>query len=104
MQNRKIPAVRRLDLLQDGQYKIKGISVGFIILMLYVLEKENYLIWFKKLHEGLEILYPDLGKYTGRSDQYLYFNEKAREFASEFGFEPAEMDWVLSTGIKRVIV
>lgn len=103
MLNRKIPAVRRLDLLQGRQYKIKGISVGFITLMLYVLEKENYLIWFKKLHEGLEILYPDLGKYTGRSDQYLYFNKQAREFASEFSFEPAERDWVLSTGIKKVI-
>jgi len=42
--------------------------------------------------------------YMGRSDQYLYFNSKAREFASEFSFEPAEMDWVLSTGIKKVIV
>jgi len=71
--------------------------------MLYVFEKENYLIWFKKLHERLEILYPDLGKYMGRTDQYPYFNEKVSEFASKFSFEPAEMDWVLSTGIKKVI-
>ena len=101
MLNKQIPAVRRLDLLQSEQYKVEGISIGFITLMLYVLEKEDYMIWFKKLHEGLEILYPELGKYTGHPDQYLYFNEKAREFASEFGFEPTEMDWVLSTGIKK---
>lgn len=103
MLDRQIPAVRRMDLLQGEQYKIKGISVGFVTLMLYILEKKNYLIWFKNLHEGLEILYPDLGKYTGRSDQYLYFNKKAMEFAMEFSFEPTEMDWVLSTGVKKVI-
>lgn len=53
MLDRQIPAVRRMDLLQGEQYKIKGISVGFVTLMLYILEKKNYLIWFKTFMKAL---------------------------------------------------
>lgn len=101
--DRQIPAEKRMELLLKEPYKIKGLSVGFISLMFYLQEKDNYFIWFRSLHEGLRILYPDLEKFKGRSRQYIVFNKVCKEFSSIFRFEHAEMDWVLSTGILKMI-
>lgn len=89
----------KLELLLDGPNSIKGLNVGFITLMLYILDKENYLIWFQGQHEGLSFIYPNLEEYTGKASQYTTFNILAKKFAKQYGFEHSELDWVFSTGI-----
>jgi len=93
------PVEKRIRLLLNEPYNIKGLNVGFISLMLYVLDKTNYLIWFQGQHEGLKIIYPELEKFTGSSTQYITFNNVAKEFAKQYGFEHTELDWVFTTGL-----
>lgn len=90
---------KRLFLLKE-QYKIKGLSVGFITLMFYILDKTNYSIWFEGQHNGLKLFYHELEKFTGKYSQYLIFNDLAKEFVKKYNFEHSELDWVLSTGTK----
>jgi len=89
----------RIELLLIEPNKIKGLNVGFMTLMLYILSKENYSIWFEGQHEALAIFYPDLGKFTGSGKQYLVYNERAKEFARKYDFDHTELDWIFSTGI-----
>lgn len=96
--DRQVTAEKRMELLLREPYKIRGLSVGFVSLMFYLLEKD-YFIWFRSLHDGLRILYPDLEKFSGRSVQYPVYNSACKRFSSEYGFDHAEMDWVLSTGV-----
>jgi hypothetical protein len=96
LSDNRFSAEERLDRLLLEPNKIKGLNVGFITLMLYLLDKTNYSIWLKVHHKGLnEFIYPKLEKYTGRSTQYLIFNNLSKEFAKKFNFEPTELDWVL---------
>jgi hypothetical protein len=90
---------KRIELLLNELNNIKGLNVGFITLMLYILDKTKYLIWFQSQHEGLTIIYPDLEKFKGYSNQYSTFNILAQEFAKEYGFEHTELDWIFSTGL-----
>lgn len=93
------PVEKKIDLLLNEPSNIKGLSIGFITLMLYIIDKTEYLIWFQGQHEGLSTIYPDLKKYTGNCNQYLTFNRVAKEFAKQYGFEHSELDWVFSTGV-----
>jgi hypothetical protein len=86
----------RMDLLLNEPYKIKGISVGFITLMLYLLDKEKHLIWFQSQHKGLMVVSPDLEKYTGKSRQYAIFNRAAKDFAKRYQFDHTELDWIFA--------
>jgi hypothetical protein len=72
--NSSISVEEKIELQINEPNKIRGLSVGFITLMLYILDKENYLIWFKGPHEALTLFYPDLKKYTGSSKQYSCYN------------------------------
>ena len=89
----------KLELLLNGPNSINGLNVGFITLMLYLLDKANYLIWFQGQHEGLSYIYPDFEEFTGKTTQYTTFNILAKKFAKQYGFEHSELDWVFTTGI-----
>lgn len=90
----------KLKVLLNEPQRIKGLNVGFMTLMLYILDKKNYSIWFEGMHNGLTIFNPNLDKYTGSSAQYSTFNELAKGFAREYEFDHTELDWIFSTGIK----
>ncbi len=92
-------AERRLDLLLREPNKIKGLNVGFITLMLYLLDNINYSIWFEGQHNGLKLMYPNLEKYSGKSTQYPIFNDLSKEFIKKYNFEHTELDWLLTTGL-----
>lgn len=102
LSNNATSVENRLDLLLNEHNKIKGLSVGFITLMLYILDKEDYLIWFEGQHEALALFYPELGKYTGSSKQYSLYNDRAKKFVKRYNFESTELDWIFSTGIHCV--
>jgi hypothetical protein len=89
-----------MKLLLNEPNKIKGLNVGFITLILYILNKENYLIWFEGQHRALSLFYPDLEKYSGSIQQYKVFNEQAKQFAKVHGFTHTELDWIFSAGVK----
>ena len=95
LRNENIPIEKRIEILQEDPYKIRGIKTGFITLMLYLLDKTNYSVWFKALHEGLQKIYPEIGKYNSKGIQYILFNTKAKEFLQQFDFEHTELDWLL---------
>ncbi len=89
-------AEEKLDRLLREPNKIKGLNVGFITLMLYLLDKTNYSIWLEVHHNGLnEFIYPKLEKYNRSSSQYRKFNDLSKEFAKKYNFEQTELDWVL---------
>lgn len=90
----------RIDLLLSEPNRIKGLNVGFMTLMLYILNKKNYSIWFEGQHNALKVLYPDLENYSGLSKQYHLYNQRAKEFVRDFDFDDTELDWLLSTGIQ----
>jgi hypothetical protein len=90
----------KLKVLLNEPQRIKGLNVGFITLMLYLLDKKNYSIWFEGMHNGLILFYPNLDKYSGSFDQYSTFNELAQGFASEYDFDHTELDWIFSIGIQ----
>jgi hypothetical protein len=101
LRNEKLPINKRIDNLLDDRYKIKGISIGFITLMLYLLDKENNLIWFRPQHNGLKIMYPEIEEFKPSGPNYLLFNEAAKKFAKKFDFEHSELDWIFSVGLKN---
>jgi hypothetical protein len=92
-------AEERLDLLLREPNNIKGLNVGFITLMFYLLDKTIYSIWFEGQHDGLKLIYPKLEKFTGSITQYRLFNDLSKEFAKKYNFEHTELDWVLTTGL-----
>jgi hypothetical protein len=95
LRNNNIPIEKRIEILQEDPYKIRGIKIGFITLMHYLLDKTNYSIWFKALHEGLQKIYPEIGNFNSRGIQYILFNIKAKEFLQHFDFDHTELDWLL---------
>lgn len=90
---------KKFSLLLNEPNHIKGLNVGFITLMLYLLDKQNYCVWFEGLHEGYRKIYPETGRYSGKVEQYIGFNNSVKEFALKFGFSNTELDWVFSTGV-----
>lgn len=92
----------RFDILLNGPHRIKGLNVGFITLMLYIFDKTNYTIWFEGLHNAMMLLFPDLERYNGSSSQYIIFCDRVKELVQKYGFDPTEMDWILSTGINSI--
>ena len=95
LRNNNIPIEKRIEILQEDPYKIRGIKTGFITLMLYLLDKTNYSVWFKALHEGLQKIYPEIGNFNSKGIQYILFNKKAKEFLQHFDFDHTELDWLL---------
>lgn len=96
-----ISVEKKLDSLKKPPYKINGISTGFITLMLYLLDKQNNLIWFSEQHQGLRKVYPELDKFTGKGSQYIRFNDFAKKFARQFNFEHTELDCVLTRDLSK---
>lgn len=93
----------KINLLQKGQkHYIKGASVGLITLILYLLDKEHYSVWFKGQHDGLAILDPRIGEYSGSSRQYVEFNRVAKEFARKYDFADEELDFLFSWAFPRI--
>ena len=103
LSNNSIPVERRLDILLKEPYNISGLNVGFITLMLYILNKNEYQIWFQGMHDGFKLIEPEFETYTGKSKQYKVFNEAAKKFALQYSFEHTELDWVFSTGLPMTI-
>jgi hypothetical protein len=95
-----LAAEKRLELLLREPIKIRGLNVGFISSMLYLLDKIYYSIWFEAQHNGLILIYPKLEKYTGSSIQYRIFNDLSKDFVKKYNFEHTELDWVLTTGFR----
>ena len=95
LRNNNIPIEKRIEILKEDPYKIRGLKTGFITLMQYLLDKTNYSVWFKALHEGLQKIYPEIGIFNGKGIQYILFNEKAKEFLKQCDFEHTELDWLL---------
>jgi hypothetical protein len=96
LSDNNIPVEIRIDKLLTEPYRIKGLSVGSITLMLYILDKTNYSIWLEALHDGLKLIYPELDKFYPKGKQYLIFNDLAKQFRSKYNFEHTELDYVLS--------
>jgi len=94
--NNKINTEEKINTLLKSHYHIYGAGIGLVTLMLYLMEKKEYLIWFGALHEGLRMLYPDLGNFKCNGAQYDKFNNMAKTFAKQYGFDHSEMDWILS--------
>ncbi|MBK9391240.1 MAG: hypothetical protein IPN68_13985 [Bacteroidetes bacterium] len=103
LSDNNVQVEKKLEKLLNEPYRIRGLNVGFITTMLYITNKNDFLIWFKVLHNGLRLIYPEFEYYTGKSKQYLLFNEKAKKFALEYSFEHTELDWIFSTGIPAII-
>jgi DNA-directed RNA polymerase subunit F len=97
-----LTAEKRIELLLGKPNKIKGINVGFITLILHLLDKNKYSIWFGAQHDGLKLIYPKLEKYTGKSNQYPIFNDLSKEFIKKYNFEDTELDWILTTGLPNL--
>jgi hypothetical protein len=95
LRNNNIPIEKRIEILQEYPYKIRGIKTGFITLMLYILNKTKYSVWFKALHEGLQKIYPEIGNYNSTGAQYALFNKKAKMFLQQYDIEHTELDWLL---------
>ena len=97
--NNQIPVDRRIDTLRKPDNKIKGFDVGLITMMLYILDKPKYLIWFEPTHSGLYRLNPEIGTFIKSGSNYLKFNRIGKSFAEKYGFEHTELDWIFSVGI-----
>jgi len=100
--NHRLSIEERIDQLRLKPIKIDGLDIGFITLMIYIIDKPNYLIWFKFLHSRLSNLYPELGDFHPSGRNYLTFNEKAKEFAEKYEFDHTEIDFILSYGISHM--
>ena len=103
LSNNSIPFERRLELLLNEPYSIRGLNVGFMTLMLYILNKNEYQIWFQGLHDGLRLIDREFETYTGKSKQYEVFNEAAKKFALKYSLEHTELDWIFSTGVPAIV-
>jgi hypothetical protein len=103
LSNNSIPVDKRLELLQNEPYNIRGLNVGFMTLLLYILNKSEHQIWFQSLHDGLKLIYTDIETYTGKGKQYMVFNETAKKFAIQYSFEHTELDWIFSTGLPFIL-
>jgi len=101
--NEDVSVAERIDLLRIDPYRIKGLNVGFITLILYLLDKSRYLIWLKDHHDGLNMLYPNLNKFNGKGVQYIEYNKTVIMFAKQYNFDHSELDYVIS-GIKYMIM
>jgi hypothetical protein len=97
--NNYFPAEKKIDLLLNEPYNISGLNVGFITLILYLLDRNEYSIWFEGLHDGLRLIYPEMETFTGKSKQFIVFNETAKSFCKKYSFGKVELDWILSTGV-----
>ena len=103
LSNTNIPVERRFDLLLNDPYSIRGLNVGFMTLILYILNKNEYLIWFQAQHDGLRLIDHEFETYSGKSKQYMVFNEAAKKFALQYSFDHTELDWVFTTGLPMIV-
>ncbi len=77
--------------------KIKGASKGLATLLLYLSDPEKFSIWVNATQEGLSVL-NRIGNLRGNDwgDNYTEFNKAAIEFRTQYGFQPQEVDWILT--------
>lgn len=97
-----IPIKEKFEILKSEKYYIKGLGIGFQTLILYLLDKNSYLIWFKGQHDGLRIVCTNLVKYNGKINQYFDYLDAAKYVASKYKFEPTELDFVFTRFPKLV--
>jgi len=102
--NNSITIERRIESLLNEPSSIRGLNVGFMTLMLYILNKNEYQIWFQGLHDGLRLIDREVETYSGKSKQYIMFNEAAKKIALKYSFEHTELDWIFSTGIPAIVI
>jgi hypothetical protein len=95
----QIKLENRIDTLIKGDLKITGWDMGFTTLMLYILDKSRYSVWFEPQHKGLAFIYPELGTYRKSGSNYVIFNIKAKDLAARYGFKHTELDWLFSVGV-----
>jgi hypothetical protein len=84
----------KIETLRKGPLRLKNASVGVITIMLYLRNKSSNSIWFKPHHEGLRILYPQLGKFNHKGEQYVSYNTVAKKFARQYSFDDSELDFI----------
>lgn len=89
-----ISDAEKIETLRKGPMHINQAGVGIISVMLYLRNKSSNSIWFEAQHEGLRILYPQLGKFNGKGEQYVSFNTVAKKFARQYSFVDSELDWI----------
>jgi hypothetical protein len=102
LSNSYIDLPERIDMLRKDPYRIKGLNIGFITLMLYLLDNTRNLIWLEEHHEGLRMLDPELTRFSGKGEQYNIYNNHAYNFAAKYSFKSVELDYVFS-GIRYYI-
>lgn len=98
--DKHMPAEVRIARLSSHPYKISGAATGLITLMIYVLDKANYSIWFGPMHDGLREFYPEIGGYTGKAGDYKKFNQYAKALIREYGFNDTELDYLLTAATR----
>ena len=77
--------------------KIKGASNGLLTLLLYLKNPKSYNICLPKIQEGLQILGRIETFHDGEFvNYYEKFNHEVIQLRDRFGFEPQEMDWILT--------
>lgn len=66
--------------------------------MLYLSDPSQYTIWLNSTQQGLYTLnrIPDIKGETDWGKNYHIFNSAAIVFRDKYGFDPHELDWVLS--------
>jgi hypothetical protein len=84
----------KIDALRKGSLHLTNASVGIITIILYLRNKSSNSIWFEPLHDGLTILYPQLGKFNRKGEQYVQYNTIAKKFAQQYSFDDSELDWI----------
>jgi len=84
----------KIETLRKGPLHLSQASVGIITIILYLRNKSSNSIWFKPHHEGLSILYPQLGKFNRKGEQYVSYNTVAKMFARQYSFEDSELDFI----------
>jgi hypothetical protein len=97
--NNYLSIENKFALLLNEPRCISGLNIGFLSLMLYLIDKKNNLVWFEGIHEGFRKLFPETEKYSGKVVQYMTFVDSAKIFAEKNGFEDTELDWIFSTGV-----
>jgi hypothetical protein len=77
--------------------KLKGASKGLATLLLYLSKPSPYNVWVNKTATGLVVL-NRINSLRGNDwgANYSLFNQAAINFRDTFGFQPQEIDWILT--------
>lgn len=80
-----------------NERKVKGASKGLATLLLYLSAPGENNIWVNATQDGLFVL-NRIGELKGNDwgGNYSQFNKAAGEFRTRYGFQPQEIDWILT--------